>query len=95
MQAARAVTQNAAITQGMDIVNAEKASLMADGHVILGVLVHGGRPVIELQASKLLARMADEGRGAYWMKGQDEHGPYRKGQLLDRACNVVWVERGI
>lgn len=87
-------SSNAIVAKSMQALQREINSLIDDGHVIVGVDITCGRPTIQLMSTPHLARIADDGRAAYWMRGQDQCGHYRKGQLLDRECTVIWIERG-
>lgn len=81
----------------MRLAISEADALMAEDHVVIGIETLLGQPTVQLAASPRLAAMADEHRGAYYMRGVDHTGhSYRKGILLDRTpgVRVVWVERG-
>lgn len=72
-------------------------ALIQDDHAIVGLDVSGGVATIQLAASSRLAAMADEQRGAYYMRGIGADGQhFRKGLLLGtpRGVRVVWIERG-
>jgi hypothetical protein len=88
---------NAATLERMRQAISEADALMQDDHVVLGVETVHGAPTVQLAASPRLAAMADEDRGAYYMRGVDAQGQhYRKGILLGRTpgVRVVWIERG-
>jgi hypothetical protein len=75
----------------------EVDGLIQAGHAVVGWDYSAGLLTIQLAASPRLAAMADEQRGAYFMRGTDAHGEhYRRGQLLDsaRGVRVIWIERG-
>lgn len=88
---------NETMLERLRLVVTETDALMLDDHVVVGIDVTAGMPTIQLAASPRLAAMADEQRGAYYMRGVDAQGQhYRKGLLLDRTpgVRVVWIERG-
>lgn len=90
-------TMNAIMLERLRLAVTEADALMLDDHVVVGVDVSAGVPTVQLAPSPRLAAMADEQRGAYYMRGVDATGQhYRKGLLLDRTpgVRVVWIERG-
>lgn len=91
---ARRDAANLAMVMGLNAVVEEVERLIAEGHTILDVEHINQRPTISLLPTPKLAHLADQGQAAYYMSGTDQCGHYRKGQLLARGCNVVWVERG-
>ena len=72
----------------------EVERLESEGHKPIGAAIRGGRLVIELAVSSRLARLADQGHAAYYMRGHDATGHWRRGTLLRRAATVFWTERG-
>lgn len=77
------------------LIKAACALLEKEGHAVLAAAVAPGRPVIQIAGSPHLARMIDTGRAVYYMRGHDDHGHYRRGQLLSyRNVLVTWEERG-
>lgn len=90
----RRESANTAIAAAVARVQHEVARLIEEGHVIVGVDISCGRPTIQLMATARLGAMAEAGEAAYWMCGRDDMGHYRKGQLIHRACRVIWIERG-
>lgn len=90
----RRESANAAISAAIAQVQQEVPRLIEEGHVIVGIDISCGRPTIQLMASARLGAMAEAGDAAYWMCGYDTMGYYRKGQLIRRACRVIWIERG-
>lgn len=85
---------NAAIAAAIAQVQQEVPRLIEEGHAIVGVDISCGRPTIQLMATARLGALAEAGEAAYWMCGYDQTGYYRKGQLIRRACRVIWIERG-
>jgi len=71
-------------------------SLTRKGHMVVSVDQASSKPVIQVQPSHHLAKLADAGQAAYYMRGVGADGlAYRKGTLLAyRNVNVVWFERG-
>jgi len=88
---------NAIALERMRLAISEADALMAEDHVVIGIETLLGMPTVQLAASPRLAAMADEQRGAYYMRGVDAAGQhYRKGLLLNRmpGVRVIWIERG-
>lgn len=73
---------------------AEVARLEADRLKPIGAGVRDGRLCIELAVSPRLASLAARGEAAYYLRGHDDAGPYRRGMLLRRPVTVFWTERG-
>jgi hypothetical protein len=66
---------------GFDIVSAE--------------IPEAGKAILQLAGSARTQRLVEEGVAVYYMRGYSATlGHYRRGQILNRACNVCWFDRG-
>lgn len=77
---------------------AERAveSLTREGHTVVNVDLSESKPAIQILPSAHLAKLADSGQCAYYMRGVGKDGlVYRKWTLTAyRNVNVAWFERG-
>ncbi len=72
----------------------EVAQLEHDGHHPIGAGIRNGRMCVELAPSPRLMHMACHAQAAYYMRGTDEFGSWRRGRFMGRKATVFWTERG-
>lgn len=82
------------VSQHLRQLAEEAARLEADGHHPIGAGIRAGRPCIELAPTPRLAAMASRGEAAYFVRGRDEDGAWRRGTLVGRRVTAFWTERG-
>ncbi len=87
---------NADVMAKLTLMERAVESLTREGHAVVGVDLLVSKPTIQIQASSHLAKLAENGQGAYYMRGVGADGlAFRKGCLLAyRNVTVVWFERG-
>lgn len=86
---------DALVDRQAPLIKAACALLEKEGHAVLAASVAPGRPVIQIAGSPHLADLIKTGRAAYYMRGYDDQGHFRRGQLLSyRNVLVTWEERG-
>jgi len=93
-QAGTPALRGAPLSEHLSRLAAEVARLESEHLNPIGAGVRGGRLCVELAVSPRLAHLADTGLAAYYLRGHDESGPYRRGMLLRRPVTVFWTERG-
>ncbi len=92
----RCAAINADVMTKLALMERAVEALTREGHAVVGVDLSVSKPTIQIQSSAHLAKLADSGHGAYYMRGVGADGlAFRKGTLLQyRNVNVVWFERG-
>lgn len=87
--------QTERIEKQIDLLRLAVKTLNAEGHTILAAGVGEIKPFVFLAPSPLLDKLVAEGKAAYNVRGHDDEGNWRKGQLLDyRNVFVYWLDRG-
>ncbi len=94
-QAGTPALRGAPLSEHLSRLEAEVARLEADGHYPIGAGIRAGRPCIELAPSPRLAALAGRGEAAYYMRGRDADGVWRRGTLMGRRVTAFWTERGV
>lgn len=88
-----AASGNQQLVDRLLAVMEETYRLANEGHTIVGLEIRDGRPVIEILPSHRLRHLAKMEHGATYIAHGISGGQRRStGELLGRACRVLWIE---